>query len=147
MKVIFLHRVEGVGQKHEVKDISDGYAKNFLLPRGLAKIATPDALRLLEEEKRSEVARESKVRKKMRTIANSVRDTAVIISARANGSGELFGSVTSEQIVSALKNQNIIIPVSSIKLEKPIKHIGEYTTHVDFGWGIGATLKISVVGL
>ncbi len=146
MKVILLHRVDGVGQKHEVKDISDGYAKNFLLPRGLAKIATPDALNLLEEAKHSEVARENKVRKKMRLVANSVRDTVVTISARANEKGELFGSVTPEQVVLALKNQDIIVPSNSIKFEKPIKRLGKYTTYVDFGWGIGATLKISVTG-
>jgi large subunit ribosomal protein L9 len=146
MKVILLQNIDGVGKKHDVKDVSDGHAKNFLLPQRLAKIATPDALQLLEKEKLSQAAREQAVRKKMHVVLEQVRNTPIEIQARANDRGELFGAVSSAAIVDAFKGKGITIPKESVIIGEPIKHVGDHTVRINFGWGIETKITLAVTG-
>jgi len=147
MKVILLQNIDGIGKKHDVKDVSDGHAKNFLLPQRLAKIATPDALQLLEKDKRAQSAREQAVRKKMHVILEQVRNTPIEIHVRANAQGELFGAISSVVIVDAFKGKGITIPKESVVIEQPIKHVGDHTVRINFGWGIETKITLSVKSL
>ena len=134
MKVIFNVDVKGQGKKGEMKEVSDGYARNYLLPRKLASEATTDsinALRLKEKAKAAQIARE-----KEQAMENAKRlgEIVVTIRAKAGSGGKLFGAVTSQEISTALKEQHgIDIEKNKIVQNDPIKTYGSYTVKAKLG--------------
>jgi len=145
MKVIFNVDVKGQGKKGELKEVSEGYARNYLLPRKLATEATADnlnALRLRERAKAAAVAAE-----KEKAIANAKQlESAVVhIRARAGAGGKLFGAVTSQEICDALKAQHgIEIEKQKIVQAEPIKTFGSYEVKCKFGYEISGTVHLVV---
>ena len=127
MKVIFLKDVPGSGKRNDVKEINDGYARNFLLPKGLVKIATPDALRALES-----AATNIKIEKQIQydlLIKNlrALDGITVELAEKTNEAGHLFSSIHKEKLVEVLsKKHSVEIDPDSILLEKPIKEVGNY---------------------
>lgn len=105
MKVIFLKDVKGQGKKGEVKNVSDGYARNYLIPRGLAVEATEGNLKTLEAQKRSEAKRKAQELAEAKALAEKLEKTTVTIAAKAGEGGRLFGAVTSKQIAEAWPNR------------------------------------------
>ena len=146
MKGIFNVDVRGQGKKGELKDVSDGYARNYLLPRGLAAEATADninAMKLKEKAKAAQLARE-----KAQALENAkkLEGVQVIIRARAGGAGKLFGAVTSQEISDALKEQfDIDIEKNKIVQAEPIKNFGSYTVKAKLGFETSGNINVLVV--
>ncbi len=127
MRVIFLHDVPRVGKKYDVKEVNDGYAMNFLLPKKLAVTATPKAIAELELRKK-EIAIEREVQEEllMKNL-EEIKGKTVIIKAKADEKGHLFAQIHKKEIVEAMKEQNRAdIGEEFIVLEKPIKQVGEF---------------------
>ena len=146
MKVIFKVDVRGQGKKGEMKEVSDGYARNYLLPRGLAAEATADninAMKLKEKAKAAQLARE---KAQAQENARKLEGVQVIIRARAGGAGKLFGAVTSQEISDALKEQfDIDIEKNKIVQAEPIKSFGSYTVKAKLGFETSGNINVLVV--
>jgi large subunit ribosomal protein L9 len=145
MKIIFLEDVKGQGKKGETKEVSDGYARNYLLPRKLAVEANADnmnALRLKEKARQAQIAAE-----KAKALENAKQLESVIvkISAKAGAGGKLFGSITSKEISEALAKQHgIEIEKQKIIQAEPIKTFGSYEVRCKFGYEISGTVHVMV---
>ena len=127
MKVIFLKDVRGVGQHGDIKNVTDGYAGNFLFPHGFAEPATEEKIKQLEAGKLEREAELQKQEEAIEKNINALRGKIVKLSARATEKGGLFKSITSQDIIHALKEQHSIeLPESSIILPQPIKTVGEH---------------------
>ncbi|MBU1159696.1 50S ribosomal protein L9 [Patescibacteria group bacterium] len=127
MKIILLQDVLNMGKRYDVKNVSDGYARNFLLPRKLAMVATTQNLQNLE--KRKKIAEEKKEKQKKITEENlaELNNKKISISAKSNEKGNLFKGITKQRISEILKEkENIEIAPELIELEKPIKQAGEH---------------------
>jgi large subunit ribosomal protein L9 len=124
MKVIFLKDVKGQGKKGQVKELSEGYVRNFLLPQGLAKLASDGNLKTLEVQNASEQKRKEKEKEDAQTLAKKMEEMTVVIKTKAGEGGRLFGAITSKQIGEALAAQGIKIDKRKIELEDPIRTLG-----------------------
>ncbi len=146
MKVIFNVDVKGQGKKGELKEVSDGYARNYLLPRNLAAEATADninALKLKEKAKAAQIARE---KAQAQDYAKKLAGVQVIIRAKAGAGGKLFGAVTSQEISAALKEQfGIEVEKNKIVQAEPIKTFGSYTVKAKLGYEISGNVNVLVV--
>ena len=146
MKVIFLQYVRGQGKKGELKEVSEGYGRNYLLPRGLATEATKDNLNALALKEKAKKAQEAKERALAEENAARLKDIVVNIRAKAGSNGRLFGSVTSQEIAEALEAQHgIVIEKNRIVQGDPIKSFGSYAVRCKFGFGIEGTLNLLVI--
>ena len=134
MKVIFLKDVAKVGQHGTMKDVADGYALNFLIPRGFALQATPDKIAShLAAQKREGEAREKEHKLITEAVLN-LKGARIEVAARATEKGGLFKSITAADVLKAIHEQKkMSIPVETIVLPKPIKEVGEYTVRIAFG--------------
>ena len=146
MKVIFLQDVKGQGKKGEMKEVSDGYARNYLLPRNLATQATADNLNALKIKEKAAAAKAAKEKALAEENAKKLEEVQVIIRARSGGSGKLFGAVTSAEISSALKEQyGIDIEKNKIVQAEPIKTYGAYTVKAKLGYEVSGNIHVLVV--
>lgn len=146
MDIILLDDIEKVGDKHEIVAVKPGYARNYLIPRGLAIVANAANRAKLDEIKRKE-AEELAVRKaEFEEIAAKLKGQVLKIGAKAGTSGKIFGSVTNVQISNALKEQfEIDVDRRKIKLVEEIKVLGEYTINLDLHPEVPITLHFEVV--
>jgi len=145
MKVILLEDVRSMGHRHDVKDVSDGYARNFLFPNGLAEPATPAALKKLAATKAAHDAEEKKLTGKLQEIARKLKETKIEFELKADKTGAAFGSVNKESILKALREHGFVTKERvEIGLKYPIKDFGEHTVSVDLKKGITAELTIVV---
>jgi len=146
MKVIFLQDVRGQGKKGELKEVSEGYARNYLLPRKLAMEANKDNLNALALKEKAKKAQEARERAEAEANAARLKDVVVTIRAKAGASGKLFGSVTSQEITDALAEQHgIVIEKNRIVQADPIKAFGSYEVKCKFGYGIDGTIQLLVI--
>lgn len=134
MKVIFKQDVKGVGKKYEVKDVADGYANNFLIPKKLAEFATPEATKkaeILKSATEAEIEIKEKLTQKQIEMLKGVK---VVLQKKANEKGHLFEKIHPNEIVVALKEQaKIEIDSEFLTIEKPIKEVGEHQVSVKIG--------------
>lgn len=146
MKVIFNVDVKGQGKKGELKEVSDGYARNYLLPRKLASEATADninALKLKEKAKAAQIARE---KAEAEENAKKLQGITVNVRAKAGNGGKLFGAVTSQEISNALKEQHgISIEKNKIIQAEPIKTYGAYEVKAKLGYEVSGTIHVLVI--
>ena len=146
MKVIFNEDVKGQGKKGELKEVSSGYARNYLFPRNLASEATADVLntfKLKEKAKAAQIARE---KAQALEYAEKLSAVQVTIRAKAGANGKLFGAVTSQEISEALKAQfDMDIEKNKIVQAEPIKSYGSYTVKAKLGYEISANISVLVV--
>ena len=146
MKVIFNADVKGQGKKGELKEVSDGYARNYLLPRKLASEATADnlnAFKLKEKAKAAQIARE---KAEAEANAKKLSEITVTVRAKAGGAGKLFGAVTSQEISAALKEQHgIEIEKNKIVQAEPIKTFGAYQIKAKLGYEVSGTINVLVI--
>ena len=132
MKVILLKDIPKVGRKFDAKDVSDGYALNLLIPRGLAQVATPNGLKNIETLKAKDVAERQIQGELLLKNLDTIKDLKLTLKEKANEQGHLFAGVTKEMLVSEiLKSARLNIDPESIKLLKPIKEIGEHKVTVE----------------
>ena len=146
MKVIFQQDVRGQGKKGEMKEVSDGYARNYLLPRNLAVEANKDNLNALALKEKAKKAQEAKERAAAVANAERLKDIIVTVRAKAGANGKLFGAVTSQEITDALKEQHgIEIEKNKLVQGEPIKAYGSYEVKCKFGFGIDGMVHVLVV--
>ena len=138
MKVILTQDVRGQGKRGQMIEVSDGYARNFLLPRKLAQEATADNVNTMKMNDKAAQERQAKERAEALEIRNRMKDMTVVVTAKGGGAGRLFGSVTNTEVADALAKQ------ADIKLDKPIKAVGVYTVKCKLGYEINADLKVEV---
>lgn len=146
MKVIFIKDYEKKGKAGEIKEVKDGFARNFLIPYGYALPATEENIKKFEEKLK---AKEEKRKKKLeyaREIKNLLMESSITIQAKAGRDEKLFGAITNEQIAEEIKKQlNIEIEKHQIIIEEPIKKLGIYKVPIKLAEGIEGTLKVWVV--
>ncbi|MDD6189727.1 MAG: 50S ribosomal protein L9 [Clostridiales bacterium] len=146
MKVILQQDVKGQGKKGELKEVSDGYARNFLFPRKLAVEATADNINTMKLQEKAKQAQIAKEKAEARENADKLKNCTVKISAKAGSNGKLFGAVTSKEISDALAAQyNIEIEKNKIIQAEPIKTYGSFEVKVKLGHEISTSLKVMVV--
>lgn len=145
MKVIFNTDVRGQGKKGEMKEVSDGYARNYLLPRGLASPATADAVNALKLKEKAKAAQMAKEKAAAEENAKRLSGVVVQISARAGQGGRLFGAVTSQEISDALREQHgIEIEKNKIVQAEPIKQFGSFEVKARLGSEISGVINVLV---
>ena len=145
MKVIFNTDVRGQGKKGEMKEVSDGYARNYLMPRGLASPATADAVNALKLKEKAKAAQMAKEKAAAEENAKRLSGVVVQISARAGQGGRLFGAVTSQEISDALREQHgIEIEKNRIVQPEPIKQFGSYEVKAKLGSEVSGTINVLV---
>lgn len=145
MKVIFLQTVKGQGQKDDIKEISDGYARNFLIPRKLAVAATAQLVAALNAKKRTSLEAEAETVKRLSEIARRLSASTIQFYLKSDEKGSVFGSVTAEQIKKALREHELLTADRvEIDLAHPIKEFGEHKIDVRLHKGITAKLTVSV---
>jgi len=148
MKVLLVKDVKSLGKAGEVKEVKDGYGKNFLIAKGFAKHATPE---IIEEHKKmmAQKKAEEKVEiARLQELAKKLDKLEVIVKKKVGENGHLFGAVTKEEIAEALQTEHgIEIDKKHITEKKPIKSVGEHEVDVKLGHGIHATLHVDVEGI
>lgn len=144
MKIILRENVEHLGAVGEIVNVRDGYARNFLIPRGFAYYASPKAIRILEGEKKQYEARMSKLKTEAELIAAKLAETQVSIAMQVGEEGRLFGSVTNQMIAQELADKGFNIDRRTIILDDPIKSIGEFEVKVKLHPEVHAPLKVWV---
>ena len=146
MKVIFNVDVRGQAKKGELKEVSDGYARNYLLPRKLATEATADNINALKLKEKAKAAQIAKDKAKAEEYAKKLGAVQVVVRAKAGGAGKLFGAVTSEAISKALKEQfDMDIEKNKIVQDTPIKSFGAYTVKAKLGYEVSGNINVLVV--
>lgn len=145
MKLMLLKGVEALGKAGDVVEVSDGYARNFLLPRKLAAKPTPEALRLVEAGKRRVVRDEAKKQTEATAAAKTLENCSINIPARAGEGGHLFGSVSAADIAAALRADGKAVNDDQVRLERPIKELGIFDVPVVLHGEVMATVKVWVV--
>ena len=146
MKVILLQDIKGKGKKGQMVEVSDGYARNYLLPRKVAVEATADNINTMRMNDKAKLEKEQKARAEAAEIAAKLKDLELTVRAKGGGAGRLFGSVTSQEIADALKQETgIELDRRRILIDEPIKTVGLYTVKCKLGYEINANLRINVV--
>ena len=145
MKVILLQDVKGKGKKGQMLEVSDGYARNFMLPRKLAIEATPDAVNTMKMNDKATAERIAREKAEALEISKKLRAMTLTVKAKGGGAGRLFGSVTNQEIADALeKNGGIKLDKRKIVIADPIKSVGTYTVTCKLGYEISAPLTVKI---
>ena len=143
MKIVLTQDVANIGKKGDVKEIADGYALNFILPKKLGVQATADAVQEAESTKATQIEEEKNELEANRSLAKKLGDLEIILQAKEK-KGKLFGSITVKDVTAELKNRDFDIPEKCIKLKEVIKKIGEYKVTVDLGQNITSTFVLKI---
>ena len=145
MKVILKQDVKGTGKKGDILDVSDGYAKNFLLKKGLAEQASSVAVNSLKLQKEAEGRRRAEEAAAIRELAKTMDKSKVTLSIKGGENGKVFGSVTSREIAAKLAELGYDVDKKKIVLKDPIKTVGDYTIEIRLLEGVSAKVFVSVV--
>jgi len=144
MKVILLQDVKGKGKKGQMLEVSDGYARNFMLPKKLAIEATPDAINTMRMNDKATQERIAREKAEALATSKKLRELTVVVKAKGGGAGRLFGSVTNAEIADALAKQGIKLDKRKIVLNETIKNVGTYTATCKLGYEITAPLTVKI---
>jgi len=145
MKVILKSDVKNVGKMGEIVKVADGYARNYLVPRGLAVVASTKNIKEIEHEKRIINEKAKKILNSAQEISDKISQMTLIIKAKVGEEGKLFGSVTTMDIAELLKKEGIEIDKKKISIDEPIKREGTYTVHVKVHPDITTNITVQVV--
>ena len=145
VELLLIQTIDHLGKQGDIVEVKLGYANNFLIPQGLATIATEHHKRMVEKHR----AKLAEIQKKrlagLQSLANEIRTKRVSIEANANEEGHLYGSVGPEEIVKALRSEGIVLTTDQIRMAGPIKELALYTVRIYLGQGIESELKVWVV--
>ena len=145
MKVILLQDVKGKGKKGQMLEVSDGYARNFMLPKKLAIEATPDAINTMRMNDKATQERIAREKAEALAISKQLRELTLIVKAKGGGAGRLFGAVTTNEIADALKkNAGITIDKRKLILDENIKNVGTYTVKAKLGYEIVGQMTVKI---
>ena len=145
MKVILQQDVKGQGKKGQMIEVSEGYARNFLLPKKLAIAATADAINTMNLKEKARKAEEARMKAEAQATAEKLKELQVKLTAKAGNGGRLFGAVTTQEISEGLKKQySIDIPKQKLVLDEPIKAFGTYQVKAKLGFEISGQVSVTV---
>ena len=145
MKIILLQDVKGKGKKGQMIEVSDGYARNYMLPRKMAVEATADAVNTMRMNDKAAAEKAARERAEAMEISGKLRQMTLVVKAKGGGAGRLFGSVTNAEIADALaKNSGIKLDKRKIVIADPIKNVGTYTVQCKLGYEITAPLTVKI---
>ena len=145
MKVIFLEDVPNMASAGEIKEVADGYGRNFLIPRKLAMIPSPSALSTMEIQRRIKAKNEAELQTEMLELTNQLEGKEIILKARAGTKDRLYGSITSADIASELNNAfGLVVDKRKIELAEPIRQLGSYKVTIRLGKDIVPKVKVTV---
>ena len=145
MIVILLKDVKGTGKAGEIVKVSDGFARNMLIPRGMAKEATDGNVRSLEKAKAVQAQKDADAKAAAEKLAEELKEKEIVIRTKGGEGGKLFGSITSKDIEAAVKEQlGVKIDKKKIQMESPIKHIGSFEVPVKLVGGVAAVIRVKV---
>jgi large subunit ribosomal protein L9 len=145
MIVILLKDVKGTGKAGEIVKVSDGYARNMLIPRGMAKEATDGNVRSLEKAKAVQAQKDADAKAAAEKLAEELKDKEIVIRTKGGEGGKLFGSITTKDIETAVKDQlGVKIDKKKMQMESPIKHIGSHEVAVKLAGGVAAVIRVKV---
>lgn len=146
MKVILKSDVKGTGRKGQTVNVSDGYARNFLLPRGLAVEASASALKVLAEEQKAQERKQDRIIQQLKDLRNRLEGKTIQVPARTGENGRLFGSITNKDIAEAIsKYLGQEFDRKHVDLSSPIKCLGSFPVSLKFGHNISATINVEIV--
>ncbi|MCD7859618.1 MAG: 50S ribosomal protein L9 [Firmicutes bacterium] len=146
MKVILLQDIKGKGKKGQLLEVSDGYARNYMLPRKMAIEATPDAINTMRMTDKANQERVAREKAEAMELAKKLRAMTLTVTAKGGGAGRLFGSVTNQEIADALKAaEGVALDKRKIQISEPIKNVGTYTVTCKLGYEISAPLTVKIV--
>ena len=145
MKVILLQDIKGKGKKGQMLEVSDGYARNYMLPRKLAMEATADAINTMRMNDKAAAEKAARERAEALETSKKLKELTLVVKAKGGGAGRLFGSVTNQEIADALKaNTGIALDNRKIVIADPIKSVGTYTVQCKLGYEITAPLTVKI---
>ncbi len=145
MKVILLQDVRGKGKKGQMLEVSDGYARNYMLPRKIAIEATADAVNTMRMNDKATQERIAKEKAEAMEVSKQLREMTVTVTAKGGGNGRLFGSITNQEIADALKAKTgIALDKRKIVISDVIKNVGTYTVTCKLGYEITAPLTVKI---
>ena len=144
MKVILLQDVKGKGKKGQMIEVSDGYARNFMLPKKLAQEATADNINTMRMNDKATQERIAREKAEALALSKQLREMTVVVKAKGGGAGRLFGAVTNQEIANALEAQGIKLDKRKIVLGENIKNVGTYTVTCKLGYEISAPLSVKI---
>jgi large subunit ribosomal protein L9 len=145
MKVIFLQDVKGQGKKGQIKEVSDGFATNFLFPKKWAEPATDSNVKTHNQLSKAEEKRKEQEKEEAKKLAKAIESITVQLKAKSGEGGKLFGSITSKQIAEALQKQKIKVDKRKIEMDEPIRSLGVSQVPVKLHPEVGATIKVHIV--
>ena len=144
MKVILTQDVKGKGKRGQMIEVSDGYARNFMLPKKLAIEATPDAINTMKMNDKATQERIAREKAEALEVSKKLRAMTLVVKAKGGGAGRLFGAVTNAEIASALEKQGVKLDKRKIVLGENIKNVGTYTVTCKLGYEINAPLTVKI---
>ena len=144
MKVILTQDVKGKGKKGQMIEVSDGYARNYMLPRKLAQEATADAVNTMRMNDKATAERQARERAEAVAVSKQLRELTLVVKAKGGGAGRLFGAVTNAEIATALEKQGVKLDKRKIVLNETIKNVGTYTATCKLGYEINAPLTVKI---
>ena len=144
MKVILLQDVKGKGKKGQMIEVSDGYARNFMLPKKLATEATADAVNTMRMNDKAAAEKAARERAEALEVSKKLRELTLTVAAKGGGAGRLFGAVTNAEIAAALEKQGVKLDKRKIVLNETIKNVGTYTATCKLGYEITAPLTVKI---
>jgi len=144
MQVILLEDIEKLGKKFDIKEVADGYALNFLIPKGMAKKATKETLKWLKFQKENLAKKSEDELKKTQDFASSIDGQEIMLPVKIGEEGQLFESITSQKIAEKLKELGFEVKKTQINLPEPIKEMGEFPVKIKFEHNLEAEIKLIV---
>jgi len=146
MKVLLVKDVKSLGKAGEIKEVKDGYGKNFLVAKGFAKVATDEVIREWEEQQKQKAMEEAEEIAQLKALKKRLEETHPVIRKRLGANGSLFGAITNHDVADALKEMGLDVDKKHIHLDHVIKATGDYEADVKLGHGIHAKLTFEVAG-
>ena len=144
MKVILLQDVKGKGKKGQMIEVSDGYARNYMLPRKIAMEATTDAVNTMRMNDKATAERIAREKAEALEVSHKLRAMTLVVKAKGGGAGRLFGAVTNAEIAASLEKQGVKLDKRKIVISDPIKNVGTYTVTCKLGYEISAPLTVKI---
>lgn len=145
MKLILTQDVRNLGHKDDVVSVRPGYGRNFLIPKGMAKMATESAMKMLAEDIKQRAFKQDKIKKDAESLATRLEGVTVVLKAKTGTSGKIFGSVTSLQVANALKEQGIEVDRRKIVFSEEPKMLGSYRATINLHKEVSKDINIEVV--
>jgi len=145
MKVILLKDIENLGKKYEIKEVSDGYARNYLIPKKLAKVVNERNLKWLAKQREKEEKKAEEELKKIQEAASAIDGQEIVIPVKVGEEGQLYESVTIQKIYEKLREEGFEIKKNQIILPSPIRELGEFSVKIKFPHNLEAEIRVIVV--